>query len=85
MFFRRGVSDDDPWLKPKMWLFSAGAILALVGMGTERVWLIGIAGALLAAGVLIRFLPHSRPSAGRPRDDAPGGREPDLPEEEARR
>ena len=56
MFFRRGVADDDPWLRPKLWLFSIGAILALLGMGLENDWLIGAAALVLLAGLLLRFL-----------------------------
>lgn len=55
MFFRRGVSRDG-WLKVKMWIFSAGALIALVGMGFRNDWLIGLAGLVLAAGVLLRFI-----------------------------
>ena len=56
MFFRRGVADDDPWLRPKLWLFSIGAILALLGMGLESDWLIGAAAVALLAGLALRFL-----------------------------
>ena len=78
MFFRRGVADDDPWLRPKMWLFTAGAIVALLGMLTSRDWLIGIAGVLLAIGLLLRFVPHpgrSGDATDVPGED-PGGPEP---------
>lgn len=68
MFFRRGVADDDPWLGPKLWLFSIGAALALLGMGTRTRWLIGLAAVVLAAGVLIRFVPH--PGDARRDDEA---------------
>lgn len=57
MFFRRGVAEDDPWLRPKLWLFSAGALAAVVGMAMENDWLIGGAGVVLGIGVLLRFLP----------------------------
>lgn len=55
MFFRRGISHDE-WLRVKLWLFGAGAILALLGMGLQNNWLMGIAGLVLAAGVLLRFV-----------------------------
>jgi hypothetical protein len=38
-------------------LFGAGAIMAIVGIATEQNWLINVAIAVLAAGVLLRFLP----------------------------
>jgi hypothetical protein len=56
MFFRRGVADDDPWLRPKLWLFSVGALLALLGMGLENGLLIGAAAAVLIAGLALRFV-----------------------------
>lgn len=55
MFFRRGVSDDQ-WLQAKLWIFSVGAILALLGMSLRNDWIIGLAGLVLAAGVLLRFV-----------------------------
>lgn len=64
MFFRRGVSDDDPWLQAKLWLFGIGAILALFGMGLENDWLIGTAGVVLFAGFVLRFF-----RGGRTQDD----------------
>lgn len=56
MFFRRGVSDDDPWLQVKLWLFTIGAMLALLGMGLQNDWLIGAAGIVLAGGLVLRFV-----------------------------
>ena len=41
-------------------LFGVGAIMAVVGIATEQSWLINVAIAVLAAGVLIRFLPRSK-------------------------
>ena len=80
MFFRRGVADDDPWLRPKMWLFSAGAILALVGMGTSSGWIIGIAGVVLASGLLLRFVPHPGDSNDGADDPAGDTAESELPD-----
>lgn len=71
MFFRRGVADDDPWLRPKLWLFSIGAILALLGMGLENDLLIGAAALLLVAGLGLRFLKPRRTE--RDELDAEGG------------
>lgn len=56
MFFRRGVADDGRWLQAKLWIFSIGALLALVGMFLENDWVIGGAGLVLATGLLLRFL-----------------------------
>ena len=61
MFFRRGVADDDPWLDVKLWVFSVGALLALLGMGLQKAWLIGVAGIVLGAGVLLRFVRRGTP------------------------
>jgi hypothetical protein len=47
-------------LELRVALFGAGAILAVVGMATERSWLIDVAIAVLLVGVLIRFLPGPR-------------------------
>ncbi len=71
MFFRRGVADDDPWLRPKLWLFSTGAILALLGMGLEHDWLIGAAAVVLLVGLALRFVkPRGRGREGEePNDD----------------
>jgi hypothetical protein len=56
VFFRRGVSEDDRFLQAKLWIFSTGAILALVGMGLQNDWLIGVAGLILAAGIVLRLV-----------------------------
>jgi hypothetical protein len=50
------MAEDDPWLQAKLWIFSIGALLALLGMGLENGWLIGAAGIMLAAGLLLRFV-----------------------------
>lgn len=71
MFFRRGVSDDDdPWLQAKVWLFTGGAFLALGGMLLENQWLIGAAAIVLAAGVLLRFVPRTDPEEEADAGDA---------------
>lgn len=70
MFFRRGVADDDAWLQAKLWLFSIGALVALVGMLLENRWLIGAAALVLAAGMILRFVPAT---GGREDEEAGGG------------
>jgi hypothetical protein len=37
-------------------LFGAGAIMAVVGIATEQSWLVNVAIAVLAVGVLLRFV-----------------------------
>ena len=59
MFFRRGVAEDDRWLQAKLWLFSIGAFLALLGMLLENDWLMGAAGVVLLAGFMLRFVGRS--------------------------
>jgi hypothetical protein len=58
MFFasrrRRG---SDPWLDWKVRLFFMGAILAAVGIASDRSWLVISAIVVLLAGVALRFLP----------------------------
>lgn len=56
MFFRRGVRDDGH-LPTKIALFTVGALIALVGMALRNDWVIGLAGIVLAAGFLLRFIP----------------------------
>jgi len=50
---RRG---EDPHLQTRMLIFVAGAVLALTGIRTERSWLVWIAVAVLAAGVLLGWI-----------------------------
>jgi hypothetical protein len=68
MFFRRGTShQDDPWLAEKLWLFTGGAVTAILGMLLENSWLLGVGALLLASGVLIRLLPRGE-HFGDPQD-----------------
>ena len=67
MFFRRGVSDDG-WLQVKLWLFSIGALLALVGMFLQNDWVIGGAGLVLLAGFALRFASAPGPDGDSPED-----------------
>lgn len=73
MFFRRGVAEDDRWLEAKMWLFSIGALTALVGMLLENDWVMGVATIFLLAGFVLRFAGGSDdedPDGEAPRSDA---------------
>ena len=70
MFFRRGVAADDRWLEAKMWLFSIGALTALVGMFLKNDWVMGAAAIFLLAGFLLRF------AAGSGDEDSADGEAP---------
>lgn len=54
---RRG---PDPHLAWKMALFTIGAAVGVIGMLRDNGRLIALGILLLAAGVLLRFLPHPR-------------------------
>ena len=74
MFFRRG-SRDDRWLEIKIILFGAGSLLAVVGMSLGNDWVVGAAGLLLAAGIVLRVVPagdDGTDDAARQRRDGPG-------------
>jgi hypothetical protein len=73
VFFRRTQSDDDPWLREKVWIFTAGAVVALVGMLSDTTWVIGLGALILLSGIALRFLPRRErdPSdSDDPRDNA---------------
>jgi hypothetical protein len=74
VFFRRGVPGDDPWTTEKIWIFTVGALLAMVGMLLDDRWIMGAAALLLLGGVLLRFVP--RGTAGGEDGDADGGQGP---------
>jgi fatty acid desaturase len=42
----------------RLWLFGAGAVVALIGMYSGQGWIIYLAVALLAIGIIARFLPR---------------------------
>lgn len=44
------------WVYPKIFLFVIGAALGLAGMTAGIDWLVTVAIAVLAAGVLLRFI-----------------------------
>jgi len=49
--------DPDRFLKLKMMIFAVGAAVALAGLAYDRRPLIVLAIAILAVGVLLRFIP----------------------------
>lgn len=53
---RQRRDGEDPFLLPKMMLFSAGAIFGVIGMATERSWVLWLAFITLGLGLLMRFL-----------------------------
>lgn len=55
----------DPYLEWKVRLFVLGGGLALVAMLMDIGWLLGIAGALLGAGFVLRFLTRRHENALR--------------------
>jgi len=58
VFIRRGGSADDPWLNEKLWVFTIGAIVAMLGMLLDNLWVMGGAALILAGGVALRFVPR---------------------------
>lgn len=54
---RRGA---DPLLPHKMLLFVAGAVLGMIGMATDRNWIVYLAVGVLAVGLLLRFVDRGR-------------------------
>jgi hypothetical protein len=51
---------EDPFLMPKMMLFVAGAIFGVIGMATERNWVLWLAFITLGFGLLLRILSSRR-------------------------
>jgi protein-S-isoprenylcysteine O-methyltransferase Ste14 len=52
---RRRQADDDVWLGHKMMVFLIGSLFGVLGMATDRAWMIYVAIVLLAAGLLLRL------------------------------
>jgi Flp pilus assembly protein TadB len=65
---RRG---EDHYLGRKMLLFLAGAVLAMVGMAAGQDWLVYLAMAVLAVGIILRLA--SRRRMRRAEEDHDGG------------
>ncbi len=58
VFLDRRPRKDDRWLQLKVWSFTVGAVLAVVGMATEIEWLIWTAVGVLVPGFAARFFPQ---------------------------
>jgi nitrogen fixation-related uncharacterized protein len=52
---RRRQAGDDVWLGHKMMVFLVGSLFGVLGMATDRAWMIYVAIVLLAAGLLLRL------------------------------
>lgn len=55
MFIRR-TRRDDPWLQWRIRFLAGGAILGIIGMVGETLWLVYVSMGLLVVGFLMRFL-----------------------------
>lgn len=66
------------WLEWKVRIFTAGAILAVVGMYLDERWMTGAAIVVLLGGFFIRFLPGGE-EGGHGELDADGSERPDGP------
>lgn len=53
-------AEDDIWLGQKMLFFVLGAVIGIFGMATGRDWLVYVAIAVLAAGLILRMLGRRR-------------------------
>ncbi len=58
LFADRSRRGPDPFLRWKVRLFLAGAVVALLGMARDSSWLLGVAVAFLGAGFVLRFIPR---------------------------
>lgn len=56
---RRG---PDRFLAHKMLLFITGAVMGMIGIATDRNWIIYLAVGVLVVGLLLRFLARSETS-----------------------
>jgi hypothetical protein len=59
-----------PHLELRVAVFVVGALLALGGMYLETRWLVGLAIFVLAAGMLVRFIPGGESPTDEPEREA---------------
>ncbi len=78
IFPSRRRAGPDPYLDWKVWIFFAGAALALAGIGMESTALVGLAIPVLLAGVVLRSLRGGDRGAvgGEDGDDGEEGEDP---------
>jgi hypothetical protein len=75
---RRRQADDDVWLGYKMMVFLIGSLFGVLGMATDRAWMIYLASVLLATGLLLRIWGRrrSRLTQQDEEDEEPAGEDP---------
>ena len=84
LFTRRLGGGPGPYLEWKVRLFAVAATLALGGMYLNKRWLVGVAIAVLAAGMALRFLPdEGAPDRGPGSEEGPEGAQ-DATEDEGK-
>ncbi len=67
MFISSRRERPDPHLEKRVYIFWTGAILGLAGIFMDVGWLVGVAIAVLAVGMVLRFV-SSRKNVGGPSD-----------------
>ena len=69
---RRG---PDPYLDWKVRIFFAGALLAFIGMASDRSWVVGLAIGVLVVGLVLNFLAKrdGDTDTGQPDDEEGAG------------
>lgn len=72
LFADRSRRGPDPFLRWKVRLFLAGAVVALLGMARDSPWLLGVAVALLGAGFVLRFIPGEGEDEDEEEDEEEG-------------
>lgn len=87
MFIDRRKRDRGTNLKWRVRLLGLGALLGLVGIGTEREWLVNVALGVLIVGFGLRFLARDEAAADEEEaspdeEEAPPGEEEPPPGEE---
>jgi len=73
IFPSRRKAGPDRYLDWKVWIFFAGAALALAGIGMESSVLVGLAVPVLLGGLALRFLPGGDRGAVAGEDGDDGG------------
>lgn len=72
VFVDRTPRKHDRWLTLKVWSFSAGSVLAVVGMAWEANWMVYVAIGVLAVGFAARFFPQGEED-GEEEEEEGGG------------